>query len=69
MVNYSINPIPREVDSGEIWGDQDLNFDSISDNGEIPLYMSINANEGYTVTSANRISFWPYSARPISATL
>ena len=53
MVNYSINPIPREVDSGEIWGDQDLNFDSISDNGEIPLYMSINANEGYTVTASN----------------
>ena len=53
MVNYRINPIPREVDSGEIWGDQDLNFDSISDNGEIPLYMSINANEGYTVTASN----------------
>mgnify|MGYP003121349245 CR=1 FL=1 len=53
MVNYTVNPTPREVNSGEIWGDQDLDFVPGPDNGEIPLGMTINANEGYTVTASN----------------
>ena len=53
MVNYTVNPIPKEVNSGEIWGDQDVDNVLGSDNGETPLQMTINANEGYTVTASN----------------
>ena len=53
MVNYTVNPIPKEVNSGEIWGDQDVDNVLGSDNGETPLQMTINANEGYTVTASS----------------
>ena len=51
-VNYYVTPTTYVVNSGENWGEQDIDYDSISDSGLLPLEMKIYANPDYNVDAS-----------------
>ena len=51
-VNYYVTPTTYVVNSGQTWGEQDIDSDSISDSGLLPLEMKIYADPDYNVDAS-----------------
>tara|TARA_Y100000592_G_scaffold31618_2_gene50279 strand:+ start:1431 stop:3638 length:2208 start_codon:yes stop_codon:yes gene_type:complete len=51
-VNYYVTPTTYSVQSGQTWGEQDIDYDSISDDGLLPLTMEMYPNDGYNIDAS-----------------